>query len=1053
MIEISHPHARRLLRQEVDGRLPEEQWSVLQAHLESCAECRAYRARLARQGQSLRRALRGGWEPVSGPGVGMAQAVMAARRKALLRQQVLIRAALAMGAAALLALLFFAAGGTAGITQGLARIINGEDLRAGAGGPVEEAPFPLVTEFPQPTPLPTAAAGEFPGLVIYEARRGGRPEGDSELYLLNPGAAPLVISSHPAEDTQPAWSPDGEWIAFLSDRAGSQSPEVGEKFELYVTDLASGRLVQLTAEPGVEWQGPLSWARDGRSIALTGIRTAQGSQRWVYLVPLDGTGPRALTGTRGAWSPKFSRSGERLAYNISDGDFAGVEILNLPSGERVSSRRWAENRLAARPANGAAFDWSLDGSALAYIGASPPALAGQGGGDAGAGKAGAGEAGAGDAGAESSGSEVVALRDLNYPLSLFSDFRQVVRVANSSWPSAYRAVSWAPNGWVLFLEDQNDARARLGPMDVPGECWRIQARPPREGGGGYTVGGLCVEGGLDNTSWTPDNRWLVLLGRMQGESRRGIYAVNFTGASGGGGAIPGERNNLPSSSDFRPGTILRLADEPFTGTQPRVRPRLRPFEAQLNIHPRPAAVLRDERAPSDLSARPDGPTGRLVYVVKNNNISVVVATDPNGMGGRVLHASSAEARCPRWSADGSQVALLLRPPAEAAAGVENGSTQAVDAPVGGVGIGGGSDLMLWPYFDELPPPNVAPPPSAALWLLENERADLTDSAPTSAGSGGAASAQTGWEELYVLDATRASTIDGAPADRVPRRISDRSRLPESGPEPVEVSYGCPVWSPADAPNGPYLAVQISTGRAHYLAVIPAGGGPARYVTTGAPVAGAGPTWSPDGRSLYLAQLPPRGETVPRLMTVRLPEDPAGALFTQSLPINADWNKINGLAVSPDSAFLAVLTMSSSEYNTAMVFLRQLDLSESSGPAGFGGTLRERGPLMIGMSYNRGTARPSRLAWLPGGSLGMVLHNDPLWRNKAYLSYYDASRSEVITLAAVEDALGELAWSPDGRWLVYSTESGLWGLDVLAARAQQAAPVWLSPVPVQDLDWK
>src|SRR5512146_2112328 len=111
MIEISHRQARRMLHTHLDRQLPDEQWTTLQAHLETCPECRAYGEQLGELEKSLKRVLRAGWQLVPGPETGTAGRVLAyLQARARNRRRVLAGAA----AVALLAMIFLL-GGPAGI--------------------------------------------------------------------------------------------------------------------------------------------------------------------------------------------------------------------------------------------------------------------------------------------------------------------------------------------------------------------------------------------------------------------------------------------------------------------------------------------------------------------------------------------------------------------------------------------------------------------------------------------------------------------------------------------------------------------------------------------------------------------------------------------------------------------------------------------------------------------------------------------------------------------------------------------------------------------------
>src|SRR5262249_16730877 len=79
--------------------------------------------------------------------------------------------------------------------------------------------------------------------------------------------------SEAREEKEPAWSPDGTRLAFLSDRsarAGAKAAAAGDdrpaQLELWVADLASGRVTEVTHLHG-QLSAP-SWSPEGKPIAL-----------------------------------------------------------------------------------------------------------------------------------------------------------------------------------------------------------------------------------------------------------------------------------------------------------------------------------------------------------------------------------------------------------------------------------------------------------------------------------------------------------------------------------------------------------------------------------------------------------------------------------------------------------------------------------------------------------------------------------------------------------------------------------------------------------------
>lgn len=111
----------------------------------------------------------------------------------------------------------------------------------------------------------------------------------------------------------PAWSPDGEWVVYVSDEDGSM--------DIWKKKLSGGQAIRLTGAPGNEAEP--AWSPDGRSIALRGDWQGGG----VFIIPADGGTPFRLTefGRSPAWSPDsrrlaFTAYGNIYLVPVSGGD-------------------------------------------------------------------------------------------------------------------------------------------------------------------------------------------------------------------------------------------------------------------------------------------------------------------------------------------------------------------------------------------------------------------------------------------------------------------------------------------------------------------------------------------------------------------------------------------------------------------------------------------------------------------------------------------------------------------------------------------------------------
>lgn len=184
-----------------------------------------------------------------------------------------------------------------------------------------------------------------------------------DIFTVNVDGSELTnLTNSPDMEFEPAWSPDGDRIAYqvlVSDRDSfTWDVHVMYSDGTPIQNVTGDSFYDINVLTGARANDMSpAWSPDGTRLAFSSNRDGQYD---IWIIDVDGANPKNLTGGSGSTgtSPAWSPDGSEIAYMSTSGEFSDLAL--------VSSDGSFSRRLTLDGESGIDPSWSPDGTKLAY---------------------------------------------------------------------------------------------------------------------------------------------------------------------------------------------------------------------------------------------------------------------------------------------------------------------------------------------------------------------------------------------------------------------------------------------------------------------------------------------------------------------------------------------------------------------------------------------------------------------------------------------------------------------------------------------------------------